>query len=56
MTMDAHKEQGETAITIWLHKPIEQWSREDQKAIVERLKEYFKQARKGRHDGHEHSA
>ena len=49
-------EKGETAITVVLHKPIEQWSREDQRAIVRRLKEYFKQARKGRHDGHEHSA
>jgi hypothetical protein len=37
-------EEGQTAMTVILHKPVEQWSADDQAAIIRRLREFFKRS------------
>jgi hypothetical protein len=41
-------ETGETAITVVFHKPLSQWSADDRKVIVRRLRQFFKRSCKGK--------
>jgi hypothetical protein len=46
MDMSAIRADETTAITVIFHKSIDRWTPDDQKAIIRRLREFFKRAGK----------
>jgi hypothetical protein len=41
-------DETSTAVTIFFHKRIQDWSEDDQAAIIRRLRQFFKRSCKGK--------